>query len=1458
MRRNITLTFLFLFSCICFSSLALAAIYTGGNGSGWNHFQVTPSMYRGGSGDGNSASSTSADAAMGYSTATKLAFTTSPSNAYAGVAFATQPVVEVRDALDNKVSSATNTVTLSINNDAAGSSTLGGTVQMAAVAGVADFSGKGVYVSRAASGFTLSAVATSLTSATSSSFNILSPIQVTSPNGSEVWAVSTSHDVTWTTYGSLATGTNTMQYSLNNGSTWANIPGSVTSPYSWATPSTPSTQVLVRITNSADATYTDTSDAVFKITAAFSVIAPNGAEIWANGFAHIISWVTSGTVANVKLEYYNGSVWATIVDSTSNSTNQYSWTPSVSSGGTGFKIRVSDVTDPDVNDESNSAFTLQKIALTAPTLDQRIQAGTSSDITWTSAGITNVKIEYSVNDGLWTQITGAESITASLGTYSWSVPSDFTASTNVKVRVSSTAADSDSNTASSTSSAFTVYGKFTITSPSDSGIEWQANTAQTITWTTDNGTISDVKLEYSSDNFVSDINTIVSSTSNNGSYSWTPTVTGTTFTVRVSDVLDSQTYDISDNYFSIIGIGITAPASGATWNCGSSQTISWTYTGSFTHVKIEYHDGTQWNTIASSAPNNNSYSWTVATTATTSAQIRISDATDSDPTTTSSTFNIKAPITVTAPNGGDSVNIEGSTNITWTNTGTINNVKLEYYNGSSWVTIEDSFANTTPASGGTYPWTIPNAATALAKVRVSDADAGHPASNDESDAVFNIQSAFTITSPTSGLNWAVNESHAITWTNTGTVGQIRLYYATENDSYATWTEITSAATTNNNTYSWTVSDIILAIGQAPQTDDTLAVKVKVVDATDGHPASSGPSNAFNVIYYTITFTVKDSQSGAHLAGLGVSCSSGWSASSLTSGINTTRNYPYGTYTTIWSKSDYTDANVTDWTADSDKTNAVTMTLSTVASQEYHVYSNFTYDAASDAFLINSWLEKSGAIVTDPTSCTVSMEDKDGAAIDINGATAGNNLTSSSLNSNGVFRQTWDLTNINRNTTYFGKAQIVNGGTTYSSNVTYAIAVPAVSALSTVSGNVSSILTSVGSNLGIKVDTISSNVSSMQSDMGLVKTAVGGGESTTLYSKVTSVLEDTGATIPATITSELKKGPRSKILNRPTSVDTGSTVTVRYKTDSGLSPTITAYNADNTACVSSQKMTEIGTTGVYEYDVTFSSAWGIGDYTIICSESTINSSDSMIISVGTASSLSSIESKIDALTTSLNTVSTNVNSIKTIVGTTSDASTSDTLYGKLAGVSSNVSTLITSWGNDSISDIISYVDNLEEYLGSPNDTSGKLTVFGKIAAVSSNAGTVPSVAADVTSAYNEIQELRKEINFNGKSSTAYNLISNIDATVSEIKESIPGISTELKDAGIKEVAASVEETKEALKKAVSQSGLKGLSEEGKKKAPATIEGLQNQLGELKALIEAMKAMMQEKQEPVVKTWFEKSE
>lgn len=102
---------------------------------------------------------------------TMVKFTTQPSNAAAGASITPAIVVTATDAANHTATTYTGNVTLSIGTNP-GTSTLGGTVTVAAVAGVATFSN--ITLNHAGTGYTLGAASGTLTAAVSNTFNIAS------------------------------------------------------------------------------------------------------------------------------------------------------------------------------------------------------------------------------------------------------------------------------------------------------------------------------------------------------------------------------------------------------------------------------------------------------------------------------------------------------------------------------------------------------------------------------------------------------------------------------------------------------------------------------------------------------------------------------------------------------------------------------------------------------------------------------------------------------------------------------------------------------------------------------------------------------------------------------------------------------------------------------------------------------------------------------------------------------------------------------------------------------------------------------------------------------------------------------------------------------------------------------------------------------------------------------------
>lgn len=272
-------------------------------------------------------------------------------------------------------------------------------------------------------------------------------------------------------------------------------------------------------------------------------------------------------------------------------------------------------------------------------------------------------------------------------------------------------------------------------------------------------------------------------------------------------------------------ITITAPNGGENWAIGSSQTITWTTTGEVGDLSVEYttNNGLNWTTITHNTANTGSYSWIVPNTVSSQCRVRVSEVSgSSSPDMSDDFFSIiqEPKLTVATPNGGESWMVGTSHSIKWVTEGTVENVKIEYTpgGGKGWTTIIPSTPNT-----GTYNWTVPNTVSKRCKIKISGVPGGSP--TDISDRKFSIVEipAITITSPKGGESWITGSFHAITWTNTGTVVNVKIEY-TENNG-ADWSEIISSIA-NNGTYNWLVPNTVSSY-----------CKVRISEVGDADPSA---------------------------------------------------------------------------------------------------------------------------------------------------------------------------------------------------------------------------------------------------------------------------------------------------------------------------------------------------------------------------------------------------------------------------------------------------------------------------------------------------------------------------------------------------------------------------------------------------------------------------------------------
>ncbi len=167
----------------------------------------------------------------------------------------------------------------------------------------------------------------------------------------------------------------------------------------------------------------------------------------------------------------------------------------------------------------------------------------------------------------------------------------------------------------------------TVTSPNGGEI-WLQGSSHSISWT-HAGTVTNVRIEYTTDNG-SNWTEIIGSTPNVGSHPWTvPVVNSTICKVKVSET-DGVPSDESDDVFTIEpvpAITVTSPNGGEILVVGNTHTITWTHAGTVGVVMIEYStdNGSNYSNVVPSTANNGSYSWTVPEAVSIECLVRISE-----------------------------------------------------------------------------------------------------------------------------------------------------------------------------------------------------------------------------------------------------------------------------------------------------------------------------------------------------------------------------------------------------------------------------------------------------------------------------------------------------------------------------------------------------------------------------------------------------------------------------------------------------------------------------------------------------------------------------------------------------------------------------------------------------------------------------------------------------------------
>jgi hypothetical protein len=361
-----------------------------------------------------------------------------------------------------------------------------------------------------------------------------------------------------------------------------------------------------------------------------------------------------------------------------------------------------------------------------------------------------------------------------------------------------------------------------------------AGTHANITWTaTDNVAVTTVDLELSRNGAAGPYTSIATGIANTGTFDWLvtlPTTSQALIRVTAHDAAGHATEDVSNAVFSITGRTLTVNVSPAGAGTVAKSPDQASYANGAS-VQLTASPGTGWSFSA----------WSGAVTGSTNPVDVVMDA---DQTATATFVDAGSPtVTLSTPNGGESLGIGVHHAVTWTaaDNDSVNAVDLELSrNGAAgpFEPVATGIANT-----GTFDWLVTPPITSQAVVRVTAHDAAGHATQDLSNAVFSITgSALTVNVIPPGA---------------GTVSR-----SPDQNGYATGTSVQLTA---NPGPGWSFSAWSGAVTGSTNPVDVVMDADKTVTATfaDVAPptvALKTPNGGENLglgLHYSITWTMAD-------------------------------------------------------------------------------------------------------------------------------------------------------------------------------------------------------------------------------------------------------------------------------------------------------------------------------------------------------------------------------------------------------------------------------------------------------------------------------------------------------------------------------------------------------------------------------------------------------------------------
>lgn len=361
-------------------------------------------------------------------------------------------------------------------------------------------------------------------------------VQVTVPNGGEVWRIGTSQTIQWNSSG--FTGNVAIDLSRNGGVNYESVSASTANDgsESWVVTGAATPAALIRVSSVDYPAVRDSSNSMFNIIqASISVSFPNGGESWLAGTLALVQWTSTNLTGNVTIELSRdgGSTYATLFPVTADDGVE-AW-PVTGPGTTQARIRITSIDIPTVSDVSDAVFTITQPTLTmvSPNGGETWPVTSIGMVQWNSSVVTGpVRIALSRNGGLsFPEVLFAS--TPDDGAEPWQVSGPPT--TAARIRVTSL---TDTTVTAASAADFTIQQPAISMLAPNGGEIWQVDSVSSFQWSAPQLT-GNVSIRVSR-NGGATFETLFASTANDGTESWTVTGPATAQArARISSIVDS-------------------------------------------------------------------------------------------------------------------------------------------------------------------------------------------------------------------------------------------------------------------------------------------------------------------------------------------------------------------------------------------------------------------------------------------------------------------------------------------------------------------------------------------------------------------------------------------------------------------------------------------------------------------------------------------------------------------------------------------------------------------------------------------------------------------------------------------------------------------------------------------------------------------------------------------------------